>query len=154
MVDDGRQDFDFLIGEWRVTHRRLRQRLAGCTEWEESHGTVSQRSLLGRLCNAGEHLTEPPGVSGVAIRTFDPAKRLWSIYWVGQDGLLGAPVYGGFANDVGVFEGEDEHDGRPVKVRFRWTRDGPDRARWEQAFSADGGASWEINWTMDFVRTA
>ncbi|WP_444854900.1 DUF1579 domain-containing protein [Sphingosinicella sp.] len=153
-MDDGRRDFDFLIGEWRVTHRRLRRRLAGCTEWEESHGTLSQRSLLGGLCNGGEHLTEPPGVSGVAIRTFDPAKRVWSIYWVGQDGLLGLPVHGGFADGVGVFEGEDEHDGRPVKVRFRWTRDGPDKARWEQAFSADGGASWEVNWAMDFVRAA
>ena len=65
-----------------------------------------------------------PGISGVAIRTFDPGRRLWSIYWVGSDGLLGAPVHGRFEDGVGRFEGEDEHEGRPVKVRFRWTRDG------------------------------
>ena len=150
---DGRGDFDFLIGDWQVKHRRLKRRLAGCDEWDEIAGTARNRSLLGGLCNVEEHRIDAPGISGVAMRTFDVSRQLWSIYWVGSDGLLGAPIHGGFEGDVGSFEGEDEHDGRPIKARFRWTRDGADRARWEQAFSADGGVSWEVNWTMDFVRS-
>ena len=53
---------------------------------------------------------------------------------------------------IGRFEGDDSHDGRPIKVRFCWTRDGPDAARWEQSFSADDGEAWEVNWTMGFTR--
>jgi hypothetical protein len=151
---DGRRDFDFLAGEWRVTHRRLKRRLAGCDEWRELAGVAHNGSLLGGLCNIEEHVIDAPGISGVAVRTFDPVRQLWSIYWVGSDGRLGAPVHGRFEDGVGRFEGDDEHHGRPVKVRFRWIRDGADRARWEQSFSADGGASWEVNWTMDFVRSA
>jgi hypothetical protein len=149
---DGRNDFDFLIGSWQVRHRRLRRRLAGCTEWDEVAGTAATESLLGGLCIVEEHRTAVSALSGVAIRTFDVARRLWSIYWVGADGLLGAPVHGGFEGGVGRFAGDDLHDGQPIQVRFFWTRDGPDAARWEQAFSADEGATWEVNWTMAFSR--
>jgi hypothetical protein len=31
--------FDFLIGDWRVAHRRLKERLVGSTTWEEFGGT-------------------------------------------------------------------------------------------------------------------
>ncbi len=31
-------DWDWLIGEWSVKHRRLRDRLAGCTDWDEFGG--------------------------------------------------------------------------------------------------------------------
>jgi hypothetical protein len=36
---------------------------------------------------------------------------------------------------------------------LHWTSAGPDAARWEQAFSADGGKTWETNWIMDFTRS-
>jgi hypothetical protein len=135
-----------------VAHRRLRERLVGCTDWDDLSGTVETRSLLGRLCNVEENLIDAPGISGAAVRTFNVATGLWSIYWVGSDGVLGAPVHGRFEGGVGRFEGEDSHAGRQVLVRFVWTPQGPDTARWEQAFSADGGGSWEVNWTMDFAR--
>jgi hypothetical protein len=61
------------------------------------------------------------------------------------------PVVGGFAGDRGEFYGEDEDEGRPVRVRFVWTRLSPDAARWEQAFSF-GGGPWETNWVMEFTR--
>jgi hypothetical protein len=63
------------------------------------------------------------------------------------------PVVGGFAGDRGEFYGEDVDEGRPVRVRFVWTRLSPDTARWEQAFSYDGGP-WETNWVMEFTRAA
>ncbi|MCY1054666.1 hypothetical protein [Nannocystis sp. SCPEA4] len=38
-----------------------------------------------------------------------------------------------------------------MKVRYKWTKLDEDHARWEQAFSYDGGA-WETNWTAEFTR--
>jgi hypothetical protein len=55
---------------------------------------------------------------------------------------------------VGTFVADDTLDGRPIRVRFVWSRITARSAQWEQAFSADGGASWEINWVMQFERAA
>jgi hypothetical protein len=37
---DGRKDFDFLIGNWNIQHRRLKERQKECTEWEEFEAPV------------------------------------------------------------------------------------------------------------------
>ena len=52
---------------------------------------------------------------------------------------------------VGVFEGEDTFEGRPIRVRFTWTGVTTETPHWEQAFSEDGGETWETNWVMDFT---
>src|SRR5690242_10340018 len=46
---EGRQDFDFLVGDWDVVNRRLNQRHAGSTEWDEFPGRSAMRPLLGGL---------------------------------------------------------------------------------------------------------
>lgn len=62
------------------------------------------------------------------------------------------PVRGRFAKGIGTFYGEDECDGRAIRVPYLWSHITAGAARWEQAFSTDGGATWETNWTMDFAR--
>ncbi|HSR65525.1 MAG TPA: SRPBCC family protein [Xanthomonadaceae bacterium] len=153
---DGRHDFDFLHGTWRVDNRRLRQRLAGCTAWDRFDARVTCTPLLGGIANLETHVFDwNGGRHGLALRLYSPTSRRWSIRWAnGADGTLEPPVHGGFDGDVGLFFGEDVHAGRPVRVRFTWTRLDADRARWEQAFSADGGDTWEPNWVMDFARDA
>lgn len=150
-VTGARDDFDFLIGEWRVIHRRLRARGRGSDDWDVLPSTAIMRPHLDGLANVDEIRFAPPHGAGMTLRTFDPARRQWSIYWVSsRDGLLGPPVIGGFAGEQGLFFGEDRHDDRPVKVRFTWTR-GTQTARWVQAFSFDD-ATWETNWFMEFSR--
>jgi hypothetical protein len=149
---DGAHDFDFLHGRWTVNHRLLKARGAGSGEWNEYSGTADTRPLLGGLCNVEEHRIIGRA-SGAALRCFDPAAKRWAIYWVSdRDGVLGAPVYGSFAGNEGVFEGDDKFEGRPIKVRFLWHKLSPATAKWEQAFSFDGGKSWETNWVMEFHR--
>jgi NIPSNAP len=91
----------------------------------------------------------------VAVRTYDAAKRQWSIWWI--DGRnpshLDPPVVGGFKNGVGTFYGEDTFKGKPIRIRFLWTNL-TTQPHWEQAFSDDGGKTWETNWTMEFVKGA
>ncbi|MET0339283.1 MAG: DUF1579 domain-containing protein [Caulobacter sp.] len=146
-------DFDFLFGRWAVTHRRLKQRHVGSDDWLEFSGVVICEPRLDGVVNVEEHRREGQPF-GFALRTFDVKARRWSIYWVNPaDGLLQAPVHGRFENGVGLFEGDDVDGGRPIRARYVWSQITADSARWAQAFSLDGGATWETNWVMDFVRS-
>jgi hypothetical protein len=150
--------FDFLIGDWRVAHRRLKERLVGSTTWEESGGTCTAHKILGGLGNIDDNLIELPAGAyrAATLRAFDPASRRWAIWWLDarKPGALDTPMIGGFADGVGTFHCEDVWQGRPMRVRFLWTRLGSGSPRWEQAFSLDAGASWETNWVMDFSPAA
>ena len=147
-------DFDFWFGTWNVRNRWLTRRLAGADDWEEFPARVVARPLLDGLGNEDEFRTDHDGgFIGMSFRFFDPERRRWSIYWADsrRSGVLDPPVFGGFSGDVGVFEGDDTHEGIPVRVRFTWFGVTTPTPRWEQSFSADGGASWEPNWVMEFT---
>lgn len=149
-------DFDFIIGEWEVFHRRLNARLCGCTEWTAFQGRTSTSKILGGYGNLEDNMLHLPEgeVRAAALRSFDASSGTWSIWWLDarRPLALDTPVRGGFANGVGTFHAEDTLDGRPIRVRFTWTtpRAGRPFPVWEQAFSPDAGASWETNWTMEF----
>jgi hypothetical protein len=153
---DASHAFDFLHGAWEVRNRRLTARLVGATDWVEFTATNVCRPTLGGLGNEDVYRTELwPGFVGMAYRFFDPARRQWSIYWADSvHGTLEPPVVGGFDGDVGLFEGDDTLAGRPIRVRFTWSRMASGAPRWEQAFSPDGGSTWETNWVMEMTRPA
>lgn len=154
----GVNDFDFLLGRWRVRHRRLKRRLQGCTDWEVFEGSSQMAQLMAGHCNVDDNVLELPNGSyrAVSLRAFDPQKRQWAIWWLDgrNPGQIDVPVRGSFVDGVGIFEAEDSFEGRPIRVRFTWSGITAVSARWQQAFSEDGGASWETNWTMDFERSS
>lgn len=146
-------DFDFLIGEWNVTHRKLRERLRGSTTWDVSTGTCRAYSLLDGIVSVDEYDFPASRTKGGSIRNLDLARRRWTIAWTTtRSGALFPPVHGGFAGDRGEFYGDDVEDGVPVIARYVWSACASDSPRWEQAFSTDGGATWEANWIMEFRR--
>lgn len=149
------QDFDFWMGSWEVHGRRLRKRLAGCEDWDELEGSATAWPLLDGLGNVDEFRTDfDGGFAGMSLRVFDPGTRTWSIYWADSrfPGPLEPPVVGAFDGDVGEFECDDVFNGKPIRVRYTWSRADADAPRWEQAFSEDGGVTWETNWINDFER--
>jgi len=149
-------DFDFMIGDWRVRHRRLNSRMTGCTEWTEFTGLSSTRKILGGFGNVEDNLLSFPDgdVRAVAFRSFDTRTCQWAIWWL--DGrsphTLDIPVIGGFTGSVGLFFAQDTLGGRPITVRFTWKANPGGNPEWEQSFSADDGKTWETNWTMEFAR--
>jgi hypothetical protein len=155
---DGTRDFDFYFGRWRVHNERLRERLAGCREWDRFEAIQECRPILGGLGNIDEFVTDEFGPTlfiGMTLRLYDRESGNWSIWWSSnRRGTLEPPVTGRFVDGVGQFEGDDVHAGTPVRVRFVWSEIGPDRAHWQQAFSTDGGRSWETNWHMRMTRLA
>jgi hypothetical protein len=153
-MKNGASNFDFWPGQWTVRNRRLRERLKGSTEWDEFEATAEARELPGGLGNEDVYRTDyAGGFVAMSFRFFDPATGRWAIYWAdNRRGTLDPPVYGAFENGMGVFQGADTFEGRPILVRFQWSRTATATPRWEQAFSEDGGRTWETNWIMDMTR--
>ncbi len=151
----GVHDFDFLHGKWRVKHKTLEARLAGATRWLEADGIDIVRPAFAGLGNVGRfmRLVDGQPYEGAPIRLYDPTIGKWRIYWLDTESQrMEPPVIGGFRNGVGRLEGDDVLRGEPIRVRFEWTDITAQSARWSQSFSADGGATWELNSTMDFSR--
>jgi hypothetical protein len=156
--DDGRHDFDFIFGDWTIHNRKLRDVIdPACDEWVEFGSTSHAEPVFGGLAHVDVITSgaDAPGGQweGLTLRQFDPRERLWRIWWAStrNPGHLDPPLSGSFVHGVGVFTGDDTLEGRPIKVRFHWTNPSPDQARWTQEFSHDDGASWRLNWTMDFT---
>ena len=109
---------------------------ASCVRWR----TAGERRRAGGPGPSGQ-------IEALNLRLYEPQADRWSLTFVNmRDGLLTPAVYGGFHDGVGEFYGDDQLGGRPIKVRFLIFRLGPDKARFEQAFSDDGGKTWETNW--------
>ena len=153
---DAPDDFDFFMGDWRVHHRRLKDWLTGCREWVEFEGTTMVQKTLGGFGNMDDNILDLPGGAyrALTVRMFYPKAANWSIWWFDarHPGHLDPPVVGTFQDGVGTFYADDTFKGKPIRMRFIWSRTNTASPHWEQAFSPDGGKSWETNWTMDFSR--
>ena len=149
-------DFDFLIGSWSVQHRRLKHRLAHSNEWENFSGTCRAWRVLDGQGDVDDNVLEAPAGTyrAVSLRSFDLETRSWSILWLDSrhPHELDPPVVGEFRNGVGTFLANDTLNGRPIVVRYIWSDITPNSAKWHQAFSDDGGRTWETNWIMEFHR--
>jgi hypothetical protein len=156
MTSDPSRDFDFLAGSWRVHHRQLERRLGDSTEWVEFDGTCMTQPILGGMGNVDDNVVNVPSgpYRAATLRAFDSRTRTWTIWWLDSryPNRLDPPLVGAFKSDLGTFFADDTFNGKPIKVRFIWTMNGPDACHWEQAFSPDSGNTWETNWTMDFAR--
>lgn len=148
--DSQQRAFDWEIGKWRTSVQVLAEPLSDTEDvWLKFDGTSVVKPLMNGNANVVElRLTGAAGtVKGLNFRLFEPGAQRWSSTFANlRDGMLTPSVYGTFDGGVGTFVGDDQLDGRAIKIRFIVERQGPDRAKFTQAFSADGGATWETNW--------
>lgn len=155
---DGAHDFDFVIGDWKAHLRRLPDRLVGSSTWIEYDGISRHKKLLDSNANFEEFEVESRDkaqhIKGQTLRLYNPASRQWSIYLLDLDkGTLGMPpVVGQFTGRIGEFYDQEEWKGRMILVRYTWNNVSPSSAHMEQAFSPDGGKTWEVNWICDLSR--
>ncbi len=114
-------------------------------------------TTLNGMGNADDNLLRLPGGDywGFTSRAYDPATGQWAIWWLDSrnpHGPLDPPMKGRFVDGVGTFYADDTLRGKPIKVRFIWSGITATEAHWEQAFSPDGGKTWETNWYSDFSK--
>jgi hypothetical protein len=154
-VRDGRHDFDFEIGDWTTHLKRLQRPLSGSTKWVEYEGTTNVRGVLNGRANLAELVVQGPAgrIEGAALRLYNPQSRQWTLNFFNiADGNLTPPTVGEFQNGRGVFHAQDTFNGRSILVRFVITKLTADSYRFEQAFSADAGQTWELNWIATDTR--
>lgn len=156
-VVDHVHDFDSFFGNWHSRQRRLKQRLAGSHDWVEFEGTQTVEPILNGHGNMTDNtFASPDGAThgGVTLRAYDPKTQRWSIWWLDANDTtkIDTPVVGAFQNGVGEFYSDDTFDGKPIKVRYRWLNITPTSRQWEQAFSPDGGKTWETNWIAYYTK--
>ncbi|WP_027941051.1 hypothetical protein [Amycolatopsis taiwanensis] len=150
---DGRADFDFIYGRWRVHNRKQADTSdPECHEWVEFEATLEAEPILGGLGHFDRIRAET--FEGFTLRQFDPQARVWRIWWASSTnpGHLDTPLEGSFTDGRGRFNCDDVVGGHAVKIRFEWTNPSADTARWVQEFSYDDGATWRTNWIMDLTR--
>ena len=153
--NDGRNDFDFLIGTWIVHHRMLTQRLKGSKVWGKFDGETIDRKIMNGLGNMDENIIhmKTGTVHAISLRLFNLQSKEWSIYWsTDKMGTLDVPMIGGFKGGLGEFYALEVNDGKYAYSRFIWSKITADSCQWEQALSGDGGKTWETNWIMEFER--
>jgi hypothetical protein len=143
------QDFDFLLGKWKLKHRKLKSRLSGSNEWEEFETAVEDFTILEGKGNmdVGYATRDGKPWEGRTIRLFNPKTRLWSLHWIASNiSTMDPAVVGSFENGVGHFFGRDTFNGKRIIVMFRWDARDKEHSKWSQAFSTDDGKTWEWNW--------
>jgi hypothetical protein len=146
---NGQHDFDFEIGTWKTRLSRLLRPLTGSKAWVEYEGTSVVRKVWNGRANLLELEVDGPSghIEGLSLRLYDPQSRQWSLNFSNsRTGTLSPPVTGEFKDGRGEFYGLESIDGRAVYVRFVISDITPTSAHFEQAFSADGGKTWEVNW--------
>jgi hypothetical protein len=152
----GPHDFDFEFGSWKAHVSRLDHPLTGSARWLEYDGTSVVRKVWEGRANLGELEVDGSAgrIDGLTLRLYDAHTRQWNITWANSaNGTLDrSTMFGGFSDGRGEFFGRDSLDGRAIFVRFVFSDIVPTSFRFEQAFSADGGKSWEVNWKATFTR--
>jgi hypothetical protein len=144
-------DFDFLMGQWRIHHRQTGKEP---TEWMEFEGEATVHGILAGIGSVEELRIPAKGFSGMGLRLLDVEKKVWWDHWVNaKSGVLTTPgMAGSFENGAGIFVSDDSEDGKPVKYAGVWDLITSKSCRWRQAFSRDGGKSWQQTWIMDWRR--
>jgi len=147
--EDGQNDFDFEIGIWKTSLKRLVKPLTGSTTWVEYEGTTVVRKVWNGRANLVE--LDVKGSAGrieaLSLRLYNPESRQWSLNFANvKGGVMTTPTIGEFKNGRGEFYSQEDFNGRVILVRFVISDITLNSCRFEQAFSIDGGKTWEINW--------
>jgi hypothetical protein len=155
---DGQHDFDFHFGTWKTHIRRLVHPLSGSTTWVELDGTVTTRKVWDGRANleeleAGNATTH---FKGLTLFLYNPESHQWSQSFanINSGTLTQTPLIGEFKDGRGELFDQETFNGRTILVRFVWSDITPDSHHVEQAFSDDGGKTWEPNFVATLTRVS
>lgn len=149
-----RNDFDFLIGEWKVFNTRLEQWLSNCQHWLEFESRHIEKHLhWGGTVALHHYLLDNIPFERSVLRTYSQFLDFWKIDRLDTiTKLTMAPLTGTFWSNKGSFIANGRFENKSVLVSVEWTKICTTYACWEQALSTDNGKTWETNWIMEFYK--
>jgi len=151
----GQNDFDFEMGVWRTHLKRLLRPLTGSTTWVEYEGTTVVRKVWDGRANLVELDVKGPAgrIEALSLRLYNPSARQWSLNFSNRASRsMGIPAIGEFRDGRGEFYNQETLNGRAILVRFVISDITTHSCRFEQAYSDDGGKTWEVNWIATDTR--
>jgi hypothetical protein len=154
---DGQHDFDFSFGTWKTHIKRLQHPLSGSTTWMEYEGTSVVRKIWNGRAGLGESEADGPAghLEALSLRLYAPEAHQWNLaYASSQVGILSVASSGEFKNGRGEFYDTEPFNGKSILVRQVWSDVTPTSCHFEQAFSEDGGKTWEVNWIATDMRVS
>jgi hypothetical protein len=155
-IHNGQRDFDFDLGNWKTHSSRLLHPLTGSKDWVDMDGSTIVKKIWGGRASLAEFKSD--GAAGqlqlLSLRWYNPNSRQWYLDFATPNvGKLGeVPAVGEFRNGRGDFYDRESIGGRTILLRFSIWGITADTAQSEQAFSDDGGKTWEVNWTNRYTR--
>ena len=152
---NGQNDFDFEIGTWKTHLSRRQHPLTGSSNWVEYDGSSVVRKVWDGRANLVELEVDGPAghIEALSLRLYNPDSHQWSLNFSNsRTGTLSQPMVGEFKNGRGEFYDQETLNGRAIFVRFVISKVDPNTCRFEQAFSDDGGKTWETNWIATDTR--
>jgi hypothetical protein len=148
-------DFDFEIGTFKSHSTRLLNPLTGSTKWIETDGTTVVNRIWGGRANLADVHIEPPSgpIDFLALRWYSPTAGQWFLAFANAaNGTLGVPMAGIFKNGRVDFYDAEPVDGKATLVHFAIWPTSENSGASEQAFSPDGGQTWEVNYKTQYTR--
>jgi hypothetical protein len=148
-------DFDFDIGTFKTHSSRLLDPLTGAKKWAETDGTTVVNRVWGGRGNLAEVYIDPPfgPIDFLALRWYSPAAHQWFLTFANAaNGTVGVPLAGVFNNGRLDLYDAEPMDGKQILVHFALWPTSKDTSASEQAFSADGGQTWEVNYKTKYTR--
>ncbi len=152
---DGQHDLDFNLGTWKTHIRRLKDPLTGSNTWTEMEGTVTFQKIWDGKAQLETIEASGPGANfeGMQIFLYNPEAHQWSMTFANsRQGVLTVPAVGEFKDGRLELYDQEPYNGRMILVRAKFFDISPDTHRFEQAFSDDGGKTWEPNFTATLTR--
>lgn len=152
---DGQHDFDFEIGSWKSHISRRLHPLTGSTTWVEMEATVVVRKVWDGRANLMELEADTPTghLEELNLRLYNPQSHRWNFnFATSNDGTIAPPMSGEFKNGRGEFIDQEPFNGKTILVRHVFSDISTDSHHFEQAFSGDGGKTWEPNFVATLTR--
>jgi hypothetical protein len=152
---NGSHDFDFNFGVWKTQISRLTHPLTGSRDAIALTGTVTVRPVWGGRAALEEIEADGPNGhwEGMTLFLYNPKAQQWSqSFFDSSDPAPSPPLIGSFHEGQGGLYAQDTFQGRSILVRGTWSNITADAHHYEEAYSDDGGKSWETVFSASLTR--